>query len=208
MSKFAIIATTIIIVFVGALVVIKLNQPQETPLGTKHPDQGQQHVTQGQSHIAYNSDLPSSGPHYADASAPIDWGIYTEPVKPEVFLHNMEHGGVVITYSPSLLPKDQVRQLQTLFAPPYDNKTFKPARFLLFPSPTNSKAIQLASWNWTFNLDSYDASLITKFYLQHGGKAPEFSAGPKNTPINQTSRSTVRKTIIEIKGEAIHAVLL
>jgi hypothetical protein len=185
MSKFIIIAASIIIVTIGAIVLFKINQPHEIILGTKHPDQGQQHIAQGESHITYNSDLPSSGPHYADASAPIDWGIYTEPVKPEVFLHNMEHGGVVITYSPSLLPKDQVRQLQTLFAPSYDNKTFKPARFLLFPRPTDSKAIQLASWDWTFNLDRYDASLITKFYLQHGNKAPEASAGPTNTPINQ-----------------------
>jgi hypothetical protein len=187
MSKFAIITASIITVTVGAILLVKVNQPKEILLGTKHDSQGQQHIPQNQSHIAYNSDLPSSGPHYSDASAPIDWGIYIAPVKDEVFLHNIEHGGVVITYNPSLLPKDKVKELQNLFAPPYDNKDFRPARFLLFPRPSNSKAIELASWNWTYNLDNYDGSLITKFYLQHGGKAPEYSAGPSNTPIYQAA---------------------
>jgi hypothetical protein len=186
MPKFTIITASIIVVFIGAIIVVKLNQPQEILLGTKHPNQGQQHISQGQLHDAYNSDLPSSGPHYADATAPIDWGIYIASVDPEVFVHNLEHGGVIVTYNPSLLPKDQVKKLHGLFAPPYDKKDFKPTKFLLFPRPTNSKAIEIASWNWTYDLDNYDASLITKFYLQHAGKAPEYSAGPTNQPIDQT----------------------
>lgn len=187
MSKFAVITVSIITIFIGTAMLIKVNQPKEAIIGIKHPDQGQQHVTQGQPHEAYNSDLPSSGPHYADASSPIDWGIYIQPVKEEVFLHNEEHGGVVVTYNPSLLPNDQIKKLQKLFAPPYDTKDFKPAKFILAPRSTNSKAIELASWNWTYNLDSYDAALIAKFYTQHAGKAPEPLAGPNNTPINQAA---------------------
>ncbi len=188
MSKFAIITVSIVALLIGVTILIKVNQPKEVLIGTKQPDQGQKHIARGQSHEAYNSDLPSSGPHYEDASSPTDWGIYTEPIQAEEFLHNEEHGGVIITYSPSLLPADQLKKLQALFAPPYDQKDFKPAKFILAPRPTNTKAIQLASWNWTYNLDSYDAASITKFYLQHGGKAPEALAGPNNAPINQAAQ--------------------
>ncbi|MEP7204824.1 MAG: DUF3105 domain-containing protein [Candidatus Saccharibacteria bacterium] len=187
MSKFTIITVSIIAIFIMTIVLIKVNQPTETLIGTKHPNQGEKHIARGQSHEAYNSDLPSSGPHYEDAKSPTDWGIYTEIIQPEVFLHNEEHGGVIIAYSPSLLPADQLKKLQTLFAPPYDQKDFKPAKFILAPRPTNKKAIQLASWNWTYDLDGYDAASITKFYLQHGGKAPEALAGPNNAPINQAA---------------------
>jgi hypothetical protein len=37
------------------------------------------------------------------------------------------------------------------------------------------------------NLDNYDEVTLTKFFNQHAGKAPESTAGPANTPINQAN---------------------
>ncbi len=55
------------------------------------------------------------------------------------------------------------------------------------PAQRLTQAIQLASWRWTLNLESYDETTIRKFYLQHVGKAPEAAAGPNNPPINQAA---------------------
>ena len=39
----------------------------------------------------------------------------------------------------------------------------------------------------TIDLDTYNEAIIIKFFMQHAGKAPEPSAGPYNTPINQAT---------------------
>ncbi len=165
---------------------VQHKKPKEVILGVSQPSQGQLHIAQGQPHDPYNSDPPSSGPHYNDNTAPTLWGVYTQEVPPEVFVHNEEHGGVIITYRPDL-PADQLKKLQALFAPPYSNPNFKPNRAIVTPRAKNTHAIELAAWTWTLSLDQYDEATITKFYLQHVGKAPEVGAGPSNTPINQAA---------------------
>jgi hypothetical protein len=181
---FAIVILVLVIGVGGYVFVSQSSKPKEAIIGTEHADQGAKHIAQGQSHEPYNSSPASSGPHYADASAPTPWGVYTQQVPEEVFLHNEEHGGVVIAYKPDL-PKEQLEKLQKLFAPPYSNKDFSPSKAIVTPRSKNTKAIELASWRWTLSLDQYDEATIMKFYLQHVGKSPEPGAGPNNAPINQ-----------------------
>lgn len=190
MSKKIWIIIIIFIIGLGGLIYAKQSaKPKEPPLGVQHASQGEQHIQQGQEHEAYNSSPASSGPHYADASAPTQWGIYTTEVAEEVFLHNAEHGGVIITYSPTLLPQEDLRRLQALFAPPYESDSFQPRKFILTPRTKNTKPIQLAAWRYTLDLDSYDEAKIKAFFSQRAGKAPEASAGPSNAPINQAVRN-------------------
>lgn len=181
------IISVLIIGFVGYIFISKDSKPDEPVLGIQHEEQGKNHIAGGQRHEPYNSDPASSGSHYADQGAPTPWGVYTEEVPEEVFLHNEEHGGVIVTYSPELLPKDQLEKLQKLFAPPYSNPEFKPSKAIVTPRSKNAKPIQLAGWRWTLNLDQYDEATIMKFYLQRVGKAPEGAAGPNNEPINQAA---------------------
>ena len=186
-KPFLIIMLVLVVGFASLLVYKKASTPQQAQLGTLRPDQGQKHIQQGESHEAYNSDLPSSGPHYANNTAPAQWGIYTSELTPEVYLHNQEHGGVVIAYSPTLLNEEQIKQLQNLFAPPYETKDFQPRKFILMPREKNTKPIQLAAWRYTLDLDTYDEDKIKTFFSQRAGKAPESMAGPSNTPINQVT---------------------
>src|SRR4051812_26779903 len=104
---------------------VQHKKPKEVTLGVSHTEQGRDHIAEGQPHDPYNSDPPSSGPHYSSANAPAPWGVYIQEVPEEVFIHNEEHGGVIITYKPDL-PADQLKKLQALFAPPYSNTNFKP----------------------------------------------------------------------------------
>lgn len=177
----------ILVAFGGFIYQKKSSQPSEAIIGIQHKEQGKNHISRGQEHEPYNSEPASSGPHYADGGAPAPWGVYTEEVPEEVFLHNEEHGGVIVTYHPDLLPADQLKKLQALFAPPYSDKSFKPSKAIVTPRPKNTKAIQLAAWTYTLNLDEYDKETIRKFYLQRVGKAPEGAAGPNNAPINQAA---------------------
>jgi len=172
---------------IGFFAITQKSKPKEPVIGIKHASLGGTHIARGQSHPAYNSDPPSSGWHYSDSGAPTPWGVYTQQVQDEVFLHNEEHGGIVITYNPTLLPTDQLKKLQALFAPPYADANFSPTKAIVTPRTKDTHAIELAAWTYTLNLDSYNQATLEKFYLQHVGQSPEPSAGPTNTPINEAT---------------------
>lgn len=178
----------LVIIGFGANYVFKPKQKHNDVLVgvLDHKSQEGNHIAQGVKHEVYNSDLPSSGTHYADASSPAQWGIYTQELPPEVFLHNEEHGGVVIAYSLNL-PPNQIKSLQRLFANPSSDTGFSAGKYILMPRSNNKKQIELASWTRTYSLDSYDQSKIETFYQNYvsNKRAPESFAGPKNIPINQ-----------------------
>lgn len=190
MPKKVIFIVGILVLVLGGLVVFKqIHKSKEPLLGIKHPNQGQQHIQRGEKHAPYNSDPASSGPHYNDEGAPTAWGIYTAPVPQEVYVHNEEHGGVVITYNPKLLPADQLKKLQGLFSQPSSNKDFSASKYVVTPRPEDTHAIELAAWTYTLNLDTYDEATIIKFYQQHAGHSPEPLGGPNTPPINQAAGS-------------------
>jgi hypothetical protein len=173
MSKFVVLISAILIAFVGFVVINKSNEPKVPLLGTQHPNLGGTHLTSlTQAHKAYNSQLPSSGDHMVE-EAP--WGVRTEAVPDEQLVHNEEHGGIVIAYKPDL-PKAQIEELQkiatnlTSIDSPQAIKGFK---VLMFPRSKNEKPIQLASWNYTLDLDQVNAETIKTFYRQHLNKSPE-----------------------------------
>lgn len=57
---------------------------------------GNDHLaTVDQAHIPYNSSPPSSGPHLGNLVA---WQEYDQPVPPEAYVHNLEDGGIALTY--------------------------------------------------------------------------------------------------------------
>jgi hypothetical protein len=185
-KSFLVLIIVIVVGVFGFIIFGGKNTPKQPQLGISHTSQGGTHILEGAKHPAYNSDPPSSGWHYNDANAPTLWGVYTQQVPDEVFLHNEEHGGVIITYKPDL-PIDQIKKLQALFAPPYSNKNFTPSKAIVTPRAKDTHPIELAAWTVTYNLDSYDEAKLMDFYLQHVSHSPEATAGPTNTPINQAS---------------------
>ncbi len=80
------------------------------------PEQGTWHVDAGIS-VDYDHNPPASGPHW-----PI-WATYTahdDEVPREVFVHNLEHGAVVLLAGPNATP-EQVQQMRDAFASlPFD----------------------------------------------------------------------------------------
>ena len=57
-------------------------------------DQGREHVTDTRGFV-YNSNPPTSGPHYAQWTKR---GIYNEPIEDGYLIHSLEHGYIVISY--------------------------------------------------------------------------------------------------------------
>jgi hypothetical protein len=184
-KTFAIVILVLALGAGGFFIINQSNKPTEAIIGVKHDNQGQDHITRGQKHKDYNSAPASSGPHYNDAGAPAPWGAYTMEVPQEVFVHNEEHGGIVVTYNPKLLTTAEISKLQKLFTSPYSNNSFAPSKALVTPRANATHAIELAAWTVTFNMDTYNEATLKKFYLQHVSQSPEATAGPSNTPVIQ-----------------------
>lgn len=86
-----IITGAVVVLGIGALLVF-----DEPPPGVEFPSQGNFHLASiDQPHEPYISSPPSSGPHVGFLA---NWGVHEEPIPEQLFVHNLEDGGVVITY--------------------------------------------------------------------------------------------------------------
>lgn len=84
-----------IVVVVGGLIAAVIFSPE--PPGIVYADLGNFHLSAVDApHDPYNSSPPSSGPHFGSIAA---WTDHEDPVPAELFVHNLEDGGVVFTYN-------------------------------------------------------------------------------------------------------------
>lgn len=145
--------------------------PDATAKVDTFPNQGQQHINVGQQHEPYNSDPPTSGPHYA---TPDLWGVYDKTQADETLVHNLEHGGIVIQYDCPTACGDVINQLSN-YARRYPANVF--TGILLAPRKLpNDAKISLTAWQHRLLLKSLDTDKINSFIATYFNKAPE-SAG-------------------------------
>jgi len=112
---------------------------------------------------------PTSGSHW---QTPASWGIKDAQEQNERTTHNLEHGGIVIAYSPTLTAED-VTKLRSL-ARGLMNSSFR--KIILEPYQQLSDAkIAVTAWTWILKLPAYDETQITKFVRAHyqSSDAPE-----------------------------------
>lgn len=83
-----------VLVVVAAIVLVVIQPPAP---GLAFADLGNEHLTSiDQPHIVYNSRPPSSGPHLGSLA---NWGESEVQIPPELYVHNLEDGGVILAYS-------------------------------------------------------------------------------------------------------------
>lgn len=130
------------------------------------------HVPDGQA-VEYNTNPPTSGNHWA---GPATWGIYpSRPPADERLVHNLEHGGVIISYNPAKVDEATVTKLTELA------RDLRQSRVCLILTPRESiqddKPIALTAWGFLATLDSYDEAAIRAFWRDHVARGPEFGEG-------------------------------
>jgi hypothetical protein len=85
----------VVAVIAAAIFAIVRFDPQ--PPGVSYPSLGNQHIPSVETpHADYNSSPPSSGPHLGVLA---EWRVHDEALPEELFIHNLEDGGVVFTYN-------------------------------------------------------------------------------------------------------------
>ena len=141
------------------------------PMGYTVKDEGRNHVTEG-SFIQYQHSPPSSGSHYP---APKDWGFYDQPVAPGYFVHNLEHGGVVVLYDcPSGCPDlvTQLKQVQQTFP----KEKYGEVKMLISPYHPLPDGAQVSVLAWDREFDftkGFNQNQLLQFYQQYVDHGPE-----------------------------------
>lgn len=134
-------------------------------IGEPFCSEGQEHVPQD-SEVAWMSDPPHSGPHYPTWEL---WGEHDVTVPRGNWVHNLEHGGIVLSYrcadpceAELGILRDVVEQRPEL-------------RILLTPDPflPGSERFAAISWTWVHRFDAPALDELLCFADQHENHAPE-----------------------------------
>jgi hypothetical protein len=130
------------------------------------------HVPDG-SPIDYRTRPPTAGAHYPTAFP--RYGVLEEPVASGYWVHNLEHGAIVLLYNcPEDCP-DLVAQLQAFYAslPANHNLRTGQARLLAVPYADMDHRIAAIGWWRLLELDAFDDYQIRDFYQKHVDRGPE-----------------------------------
>ena len=153
---------TLIIVFILFGGYKLATAPKIITPGVEFPSLGQQHVLPSSTEVVYNSNPPTSGPHY---SAAAQSGIYDTEFPDRELIHNIEHGHIWISYRPGL-SKEEIEQLAVI-AKSYGTK------IIMAPRAKDDSPIVVAAWKHVLKLSTVDEVQIKAFINALRGHGPE-----------------------------------
>lgn len=156
----------------GFIVVNKKNNPPAERPGTAQKDLGRQHVQGIESKPNVGAEPPTSGDH---AFQPLPWQAYEQEIPDGSAIHNLEHGGIYVSYRPDL-PKDQIDKMKALFFKPFSEDNFTPNKVIMAPRALNESPIVLSSWTRSMEFENFDAEKMEQYYRRNTGKSPEPTA--------------------------------
>jgi hypothetical protein len=170
------------------------NDPAATsPSGAPQPDRGKTHLTPG-TFQAYSLCPPASGPHNNTSQyGPITPRYYgpDEQTVPQGWVHNLEHGALVVLYKcDGDVCGDQVQQQLRQFVQTFPNSPVCGVKAgVISPVVTRFEqmphAFAALVWDRVMYLDSWDPARILAFFNQYGERSnPEqlYCTPPPSVP--------------------------
>ncbi len=163
--------TTVVII---GVILLSSNRSQPPRTDYSVPDEsktfadlGRDHIAPESTHAPYNSNPPTSGPHYV---TPANWGVYRQTIADEIVLHNLEHGGIWISYRDQTDEKT-IAQLEAITGQ-------YPGNIIVTYRPSNDRPIAVAAWGRLLLLDTVDSAQIYNFANRYRLHGPENIPGP------------------------------
>ena len=102
------------------------------------PIEGSAHVPAG-TNVEYQTNPPTSGGHLAQAG---NWGVYRKEIDDKAAVHNMEHGGIWISYKD--ISDEEIAILKEIGKQNSQST-------VVSPRPSNDGRIVIASWGRMMN---------------------------------------------------------
>lgn len=117
--------------------------------------------------IPYEFQPPAGGSHRPYWA---QWGEYSV-LLPEVYVHNLEHGGVAFLYRPDASTTD-IEALRE-FAKVQDAASGGTFRWILTPYDGLETPVAAVAWGWVYTANCVDAQGLDVFVERHYRQAPE-----------------------------------
>jgi hypothetical protein len=139
-----------------------------------HPIDDSSHVDVC-SPVSYSSNPPASGHHYPVWAA---FTSYTEPVPRGFWVHDIEHGAVVLLYNCPSGCNAEVAEAETFVAglpsdPACAGGGGPERRIVLTPDPLLDAKWGAAAWGWTLRSSCFEPDVFAEFVTDHYAHAPE-----------------------------------
>jgi hypothetical protein len=141
----------------------------------RHPIEGFAHVLVC-SRVTYLTKPPSSGDHYPIWAA---YASYASAVPEGFWVHDLEHGAVVLSYNcPGGCAGDVAAAQSWIDGLPGDpvcNPSLGDARVrvVMTPDPNLDVSFAASTWGWTLRAHCFDAAAFAAFFQAHYGQGPE-----------------------------------
>jgi Protein of unknown function (DUF3105) len=154
--------------------------PAAGPLGqcegtvTNVPDEPGLHVAPG-TIISWSSNPPATGRHYPTWAG---WDRQYEALARGTWMHNAEHGGVILLYRcPDGCAEDIAGLSDVVRARPVDPSCTAPVRnrLLVVADPELPSGVKIAAvaWDSYYTATCFDAAAVTQFVAEHYARGPE-----------------------------------
>lgn len=122
--------------------------------------------------ITYEDRPPTGGDHNPCWAT---WGVHTDEVPDENWVHNLEHGGVIFLYNcPDGCPEDQLALESYVSGLPA-------GRALVTPYAEMTWTYAAVSWEHRLLLDCLDMASFQAFYDEHVANGPEVTTADPDT---------------------------
>lgn len=130
-----------------------------------------QHIPMDSDPGEYNSDPPTSGPHYAEEARAgfYDSNNYQFPAG--YLVHNLEHGYVIFWYNCDLLDETGCADLKEQIKTTMDD--LGGTKLIAYPWPSLDVPLVMTSWGRLQRLETFDSEQVKAFYRANLNRAPE-----------------------------------
>ena len=167
LKKYAIITIIIVAIGYGIYILAQSASPKGKDFSRPIPIIGESHIAIDDQLPEYNSNPPTSGPHYGQTARS---GFREEAIPDQNIIHNLEHGDIWIAYHPRIA--DEIKE---------ELKQFAAAKVIITPREANETDIALAAWG---RLDAFNTEggalpieRIKDFIKRYSNKGPERISG-------------------------------
>jgi hypothetical protein len=135
--------------------------------------EGGTHVPEGTA-VTYAANPPSSGNHWPCWAK---WGVASTVLPPERYVHNLEHGGVVLLYRCTAAACDDAKNALAAVAAAAPDAPTGGHRLVVNADATLPTAFAAVAWGWTYTSDTVDQANLLCFIQAHEGQGPEDVSG-------------------------------
>ncbi|MBI4494101.1 MAG: DUF3105 domain-containing protein [Chloroflexi bacterium] len=163
-------AGVVVVAAIVAAIVLLTGANQPAP-GVAVPIAGNDHVPVN-SPIRFDHLPPSSGSHFAQEAT---YGVQDAEVPEGYWVHNLEHGAVVVLYNCADGCPDLVAQLRDAYSTFPRSAQFNTVKLVVAPYPKLQTRLAYLAWGRELLTDTYNRDELFRFYQAYLDRGPELA---------------------------------